>query len=158
MLSLALAFRYVMLIASLGAAVGALLMLWEGSAKLFSGFRVLAATGDEAATAITFILGATDTFLFAIVLVIFAYAIAFGFVIELSAEQRERLPRWMRISSVGELKHTLMGVILVYLVVDFATDVAQGNRHPTHMFLLPISILMIAGALQLLSMANRDRG
>ena len=44
---------------------------------------------------------------------------------------RERLPRWMRISSMSELKHTLVAVIGVYLVVDFATDVAQASASLT---------------------------
>jgi uncharacterized membrane protein YqhA len=102
-------------------------------------------------------MGATDTFLFAMVLVIFAYAIAFGFVIDLSAEERQRLPEWMRISSMSELKHTLVAVIVVYLVVDFATDVAQPNASLTWETLVkPISIGLIAGALQLLSMAQRE--
>ena len=76
-------------------------------------------------------MGATDEFLFALVLLIFAYAIAFGFVIDLAPEDRERLPAWMRISSISELKHTLIEVILVYLVVDFATDTAEksGPHH-----------------------------
>jgi len=100
-------------------------------------------------------MGATDAFLFAMVLVIFAYAIAFGFVLDLSAEERARLPAWMRISSVGELKHTLVEVILVYLVVDFATDVANGDHHLAWTSLvLPLSILAIAAALRLLSIGH----
>jgi uncharacterized membrane protein YqhA len=158
MLSLALSFRYVMLIASLGAALGALLMLWEGCAKLAGVLRALGATGEGAGAVISLVMGATDAFLFAMVLVIFAYAIAFGFVIELSAEDRERLPRWMRISSVGELKHTLVGVILVYLVVDFATDIAEESRQLTWQTLvMPLSIALIAGALRLLSMGQGER-
>ena len=60
MLSLALAFRYVLLLASIGAAFAALLLLWEGCAKLFRGFRVLAETGDDATTVMGFVMGATD--------------------------------------------------------------------------------------------------
>src|SRR5215203_3259460 len=81
MLNLAFSLRYIMFVASLGAAMGALVMLWEGCLKLFVAFRVLGATGDEAGTVIGFVIGATDEFLFALVLLIFAYAIAFGFVI-----------------------------------------------------------------------------
>jgi uncharacterized membrane protein YqhA len=157
MLNLALAFRYVLLLASVGAGLAALLLLWEGCAKLLRAVSVLAATGDEAATVIGSVMGAIDTFLFAMVLVIFAYAIAFGFVIDLSAEERERLPRWMRIC-MSELKHTLVAVIVVYLVVDFATDVAQASASLTWDTLVrPISIVLIAGALWLLSLAQREQ-
>ena len=99
-------------------------------------------------------MGATDEFLFALVLLIFAYAIAFGFVIDLAPEDRERLPAWMRISSISELKHTLIEVILVYLVVDFATDIAQESgphHHEWSTLVLPASIFLIAGALRLVS-------
>ena len=72
-------------------------------------------------------MGATDIYLFGIVLVIFAYNIAFGFVFDLSKAERQVLPAWMRPSGMHELKTTLVGVILVYLVVDFATDWAESN-------------------------------
>jgi uncharacterized membrane protein YqhA len=158
MLRFTLSLRYVMLIASLGAAVGALVILWEGGAKLFQALRALGASGDSTGAVISLVMGATDAFLFAMVLIIFAYAIAFGFVIDLSAEDRERLPAWMRIASVDELKHTLVGVILVYLVVDFATDVADGDHHLTWQNLvLPLSIALIAAAMRLLSMAHGRR-
>jgi uncharacterized membrane protein YqhA len=149
---LVLSLRYVLLIASLGAAIGALAMLWEGCGKLVQALRGILAGGEGAGAVISLVMGATDAFLFAMVLVIFAYAIAFGFVIDLSPEERERLPAWMRITSVGELKHTLVEVILVYLVVDFATDVADGNHHLAWTSLVqPLSVLAIAGALRLLS-------
>src|SRR3954471_2720791 len=155
MLNLAFSLRYIMFVASLGAAMGAIVMLWEGCVKLLGALRVLSATGDEAGTVVTFVMGATDAFLFALVLFIFAYAIAFGFVIDLAPEDRERLPAWMRISSISELKHTLIEVILVYLVVDFATDTAElqsaSHHHEWGSLVLPASILLVAGALRLVS-------
>jgi uncharacterized membrane protein YqhA len=158
MLRFALSLRYVMLVASLGAALGALVILWEGCAKLFQAGRAIWAGGEGAGQVVNLVMGATDAFLFAMVLVIFAYAIAFGFVIDLAPDERERLPSWMRIASVGELKHTLVGVILVYLVVDFATNVAGGNHSLAwEQLVLPISVFLIAGALRLLSMAHPQK-
>lgn len=152
MLRFVLSLRFVMLVASLGAAGGALVMLWEGCAKLAGAVGALVRPGSEAQSPIGLVMGATDAFLFAIVLVIFAYAIAFGFVIDLPAGERERMPAWMRIASVGELKRTLVEVILVYLIVDFATDIAEGTQHLSWQTLvLPLSILLIAGAMRLLS-------
>jgi uncharacterized membrane protein YqhA len=152
LLRLVLSLRFVMLAASLGAGVGALIMLWQGGAKLVGAVRALAAGSDEGPSALALVMGSTDAFLFAVVLVIFAYAIAFGFVIDLQDEDRERLPEWMRISDVGQLKRTLIEVILVYLVVDFATDVAEGNGHENWQSLvMPAAILLIAAALRFLS-------
>ena len=98
------------------------------------------------------VMGATDASLFGIVLLFFAYGVTFGFVVELDPETRRRLPRWMRIESVSELKHTLVEVILVYLVVDFATDVADAATPLTwDSLVLPTAILLLAGALRLIS-------
>jgi uncharacterized membrane protein YqhA len=140
-----------MLAASLGAALGALVMFWLGCAKSWSALRA-AAANDETRRVIGSVMGATDAFLFGVVLVVFAYAIAFGFVIELSPRERERLPAWMRVDGVADLKRILVEVILVYLIVDFATDVAEAETHlDWHTLVMPGSIFLIAGALRLLS-------
>ena len=82
-----------------------------------------------------------------------AYNIAFGFVFDLSKAERQVLPPWMRPSGMHELKTTLVGVILVYLVVDFATDWAESNFvEAWTMLIKPISILLIAGTFRLLVM------
>ena len=151
MLRVLLPLRFVMLAAALGSGVGALLMFWLGASKTFDAVR--AALGRETANAaIGSVMAATDAFLFGVVLVIFAYAITFGFVVELTAEERGRLPAWMRVESVAGLKRILVEVILVYLIVDFATDVAEAERHlEWHNLVMPASILLIAAALRLLS-------
>jgi uncharacterized membrane protein YqhA len=148
MLRAALSLRFVMLLGSAGALVGAGLMFWEGGGKLARALRS-AATGDGA-TAL--VMGATDAFLFGVVLVIFAYAVAFGLVFELAPEDRARLPKWARIEGVAELKRTLVEVILVYLIVDFATDIAESEAHQRwDMLALPAAIVLIAAALWLMS-------
>ena len=48
---------------------------------------------------------------------------------------------------VGELKHTLVEVIIVYLVVDFATDLATDESALSWQSLVkPCSTVLIAGA------------
>ena len=148
MLRAALSLRFLMLLGSAGALVGAGLMFWEGGGKLARALRS-AGTG-EGATAL--VMGATDAFLFGVVLMVFAYAIAFGLVFELAPEDRARLPKWARIEGVAELKRTLVEVILVYLIVDFATDIAESEAHQRwEMLALPAAILLIAAALWLMS-------
>lgn len=153
MLRFALSLRYVMLVGSVAAGIGAVLMFYEAAVKLGGGLRLVFASDQSGGTAvIAAVLGATDACLFGVVLTFFAYAIAFGFVIELDPATREELPRWMRVEGVGELKHTLVEVILVYLVVDFATDVAEGDTHLSwETLVLPTAIALIAGALRLMS-------
>ena len=94
---------------------------------------------------------ATDKFLFGIVLVIFSFAIAFGFLVDLAPATRATLPRWIAVGGVAELKRVFFEVILVYLAVDFVTDIAGSEAHRQWTELvMPAAILMLAGALRLL--------
>ena len=158
MFRFALSLRFLMLFASLGAVAGALLMFWHGGVKLFNTIPPLIRGGDEANATTASVMAATDAFLFGVVLMIFSYAITFGFVLDLAEPTRNRLPEWMRIEGVAELKHTLVQVILVYLVVDFATDVAEPEwRESWEALVKPISIFLLAGALRLMS-SSHPRG
>ena len=145
-----LVLRYLMLLASLGATAGALLMFWQGAADLFDAGRSIADPQTSKGVAAN-VMGATDAILFGIVLLVFAYAIAFGFVLDLSPETRERLPAWMRVESVGHLKLSLIEMILVYMIVDVATDWTQNAGSLEWSSLVkPLSIVLIAGAVRLL--------
>ena len=157
MFRLFLPLRLIMLLAAFGALVGALLMFGLGCFKLLEAFAAVGG-GAGAVRAVTgAVFAAVDAYLFGIVLVIFAYAIAFGFVFDVAPEQRARLPAWMRVGGISELKHTLVEVILVYLVVEFATDVAQAEEHVSwEALVMPIAILLIAAALRCLPVGHRE--
>ena len=158
-LRLALLLRLLMLIAAAGALIGALLMFWEGGVKLTGALRALLVANDDAKSLVGAVMGATDALLFGVVLLVFAFAITFGFVFDLPAGARERLPGWMRIDGLGELKRTLIEVIVVFLAVDFATDVAESDGHLSWpALIMPISIALIAGALRLMSDGYPSRG
>jgi uncharacterized membrane protein YqhA len=145
-----------MLVAALGAVVGALLMFWLGGTELASAARSLVVPQSGRSLA-TYVMHATDAILFGVVLIIFAYAIAFGFVIDLSLETREALPMWMHVEGVSHLKQALIEVILVYMVVDVATDWAEAEGRPEWSSLVkPVSIILIAGALRLLNRPGDD--
>ena len=146
MLHFALSLRFVMLIASVGAGVGALLMFWEGATEMLAAADDLVSGGGRVAV-ITAVMHGIDAFLFGIVLVIFGYAIAFGFVFDPSLPGWQSLPSWMRITSVSELKNTLVEVILLYLLVDFATDWPDSEGEVSWTLLAkPLAILAIAAA------------
>jgi Uncharacterized protein family, UPF0114 len=59
------------------------------------------------------VLGATDAFLFAVVLLIFASLITFGFTLDFSQRSRERLPNWMQVTSHRALMRNLVEVIVL---------------------------------------------
>jgi uncharacterized membrane protein YqhA len=145
--------RFLMLLACLWALFGAVLMFGLAGAKLEYAAEALWLGGFGQAKEITAaIMGATDASLFGVVLIIFAYAIAFGFVFQLDSKTRERVPGWMQIENVSELKHALIEVIIVYLVVDFATDLATENSILVWESLVkPVSITLIAATLRLIA-------
>src|SRR5215210_1173727 len=99
MLKVVLSLRRVMLVASFGAVLGAALMFWLGFAKLPHSAQAAFMLETTDATAVPVgVMGATDAFLFGVVLIIFAVAIAFGFVFELPEQSTARLPAWMRVN------------------------------------------------------------
>jgi uncharacterized membrane protein YqhA len=112
-LTFLLGLRAIMLIGSAGAMAEALLMFLQGSSFLYS--LLLRPAGCRARA-----LEAVDALLFGIVLVIFAYGIAIGFVFSLPKGYGQRLPNWMKVEGVGQLKATLAEVVIVVLIVIFA--------------------------------------
>jgi uncharacterized membrane protein YqhA len=150
MLRFALALRFVTLVAAVGVGFGAIMMFWLGAAKLAGGMSFVFPAEETGQTVITAVMEATDAFLFGLVLVVFAYGITFGFALDLPSAVRAKLPPWMRVEGIGELKNTLIEIIVVYLIVDFATDVAEvETRVSWDMLLKPAAIFLIAGALRL---------
>ena len=73
------------------------------------------------------VLEAVDAFLFGIVLVIFAYGIAIGFVFTLPETVGKSLPNWMKIEGVSQLKGILSEVVIVVLIVIFARIVVEAK-------------------------------
>jgi uncharacterized membrane protein YqhA len=155
LLSFLLGLRAVMLIGSAGAMVGSLLMFLQGAFHLHDAWHKLM-SGTEAEKQVTVpVLEAVDAFLFGIVLVIFAYGIAIGFVFTLPEGYGKRLPVWMKVQGVGQLKATLAEVVIVVLIVIFARVVVEANGHfEWSMLVLPASILLIAVALRMIELGG----
>jgi hypothetical protein len=66
-------------------------------------------------------------------------------VVEQPAKAGPATTTWARVKGVGELKHTLIEVILVYLVVDFATDLVEAEAPLSWQTLvIPLAIVLIA--------------
>jgi uncharacterized membrane protein YqhA len=152
MLHSILSLRWITLVAALGAALGAMLMFFEGCLKLAYALEmVVQPSADSETSVIATVMQATDAFLFGLVLIVFAYAITFGFAFNLPDSVRAKAPLWMQIEGLGEIKITLIQVVLVYLVVDFVTDVVEAETRVTWELLVkPTAIVLIAVALRLL--------
>ena len=159
LLSFLLGLRAIMLIGSLGAIMGSLLMFLQGSLYLYEAWHTLLEPGDIGGKQLTVpVLEAVDSFLFGIVLVIFAYGVAIGFVFSLPKGYGRRLPEWMKVAGVGQLKETLSEVVIVVLIVIFARTVVEAEgKFDLTMLVLPVSILFIAAALRLIDFTGAKR-
>jgi len=150
MITILLKLRFVVVLASIGVIAAAGLMFWEGLVTLWYAFTFVRIDPDLAVIAA--VMRATDKLLFAIVLVIFGCAITLGFLVAPSPERRAALPDWMIIDSVAELKNLFIQMIILYLVVHFATLVAETDQMPQwNALVLPISILLLAAAMKLIA-------
>lgn len=148
-----LGIRYIMGVVSLGVLCGALLMFWEGGLQLRNAFIFVRT--DSQASVIAAVLGSTDKFLFGLVLIIFAYAIIFGFMLDLTPETRKKVPNWMVLNTVAELKNLFFQVIILYLVVHYATLVAETDSMLSwEALVLPGAIFLLAGAMKLVASAT----
>jgi len=158
LLTFFLSLRAIMLIGSAGALVGSLLMVLRGGVFLHEAWHTIPAEGDAVQKQVTVpVLEAVDSFLFGIVLVIFAYGIAIGFVFTLPEGYGQRLPVWMKVGGVGQLKATLAEVVIVVLIVIFARIVVEANGHlQWSMLVLPASILMISVALRMIELGSKE--
>ena len=158
LLTFFLSLRAIMLIGSVGALVGSLLMFLQGGVFLHEAWHTILAEGDAVQKQVTVpVLEAVDSFLFGIVLVIFAYGIAIGFVFTLPEGYGERLPPWMKVGGVGQLKATLAEVVIVVLIVIFARIVVEANGHlQWSMLVLPASILLISVALRMIELGGKE--
>ncbi len=152
LLKIFLSLRALMLLASLGALAGSLVMYWEGAKFIAeAGGFVHADIASGVHLPAVLVLEAMDAFLFAVVLTIFAYGIVVGFVFHLNPDMLEALPDWMKVSGISELKHTLAEVVLIILIVTFTKQVVAADPPLDCSYLiLPGAIFLLAAALWLL--------
>ena len=157
-LDIFLSLRSIMLIGSIGAIMGSVLMFLQGTLYLYEAWHGLFTPGDIGGKQLTVpVLEAVDSFLFGIVLDIFAYGIAIGFVFTLPEGYGQRLPVWMKVGGVGQLKATLAEVVIVVLIVIFVRIVVEANGHlQWSMLVLPASILMISVALRMIELGSKE--
>jgi len=142
--------RIVIALAALGMIASAIILLGEAGDNIVAAARA-AIAHDHSQSAISLIMKAIDECLFSIILVLLGAKVFATFVVTGDLLHSPNLPRWIQPSDIGELKTTFCQAILVYLVVDFATDMATVDSKLEPGFLvLPMAILIIAAALKLM--------
>ncbi|WP_037075379.1 YqhA family protein [Rhizobium mesoamericanum] len=151
MIAVLLSLRYVMALASIGVIAASFLMFWEGLLTIWDAFAYIRTDPDQGV--VTAVLQGTDKLLFGIVLVIFGCAITVGFVISPSSPWRRRLPEWMVIEGIADLKNLFFQMIIIYLVVHFVTLVAEtvDTMPQWNALVLPVAILLLAAAMKIIA-------
>ncbi len=160
-------------VAVLASWVGAVMMFVLGVSHTYEGFAALmfqdpSLRGDlpRGDATVVHLIGALDRFLIAVVLLYFGYGLYGLFVRPDRAPRELGLPDWLHVESIGELKQTLAEVIIVILFVLFL-KVALETFHAdslsltvagvAQILLLPVAIVLLAGALRLAELHPKAR-
>lgn len=167
MWKLLLRIRYITLIAVVSTFVGAFVMLFIG-AKItfftiwdyFNGIRPDFVPDHMLAEEIVvgeLIMG-LDSFLVAIILMYFGYAIYALFIITDEEVEKSDFPRWLIPSGVGDLKETLAQVLIIILFILAVGVIWNGLDQLTwNMLVIPASIALLAVALKLVEFKGKNK-
>lgn len=165
--------RMSILVAVMASLSGALLMFYLGAANTIEAFRQQFFPASESveglpkdeATVISLMVS-LDNFLIGVVLLYFGYGLYSLFVRPDSTPQNLGLPDWLHVEQVGQLKQTLAEVIIVVLFVLFLRVALQSFQSAAgamtfedaaRFLMLPLSILLLAGALRLVRLHPKPR-
>ena len=162
--------RYISIIAVISSFIGAVLLFVLGALKIAGALGVMLFGGDpvrlmieahgaEAATSgvVILVINAVDSFLFALILLIFSYGI-YTLFINSDFAQSDTYPRWIRIRSIGQLKLYLTQVVITILFVQFLEIVIVNGEHllDWSAIVLPAGILCLAGAIYLMQAGHPE--
>ena len=154
------AIRFVSILVVIGSLFGALLMMLTGFSEtlaayqLFFGLKESHMTGGVNLEITVKLLSALDQFLFGLVLLYIAYSVYFLFIrSELPEEPNSRIPmpKWLQVQSLGQMKRTLLEVIVVLLSVLFLKLGLESQPTPGwEILIIPLGIVAIAAAVRLI--------
>jgi len=157
-------FRYLSLIAIIGSLIGSVILFCVGAWETYQAIKIVLydympqhfehMTFADRAT--TFLLKALDTFLIALVLMIFSKGV-YDLFISKSEPKHSSVLNWIDIPNIGHLKNILAEVIVVILFVIFLEIVFENVDNLKWEFLiLPISILILSLGLKFLSLKEKN--
>jgi uncharacterized membrane protein YqhA len=145
-----LKFRYLAVVVVLVLLVHAIGFLALGVFRSIEAYRLLAAGGEwtGANRPGIHLAESVDSLLLALVLIVLAMGTASLFLRPGGRAVDERVPEWMRVESISELKALLWESILVVLVVAALTSIIAHLDHPTwELLVLPAAILLLSAGL-----------
>ena len=121
--------RYIVVLPTIGALVGSLVLvvigLWEIGAAVYKLVILDVALKESIVSVLT----AVDTLLLATVLLVIGYGLY-----ELFVDDSVRLPPWLQIHSLEDLKGKLIGVVVAVIAVVFLGQLVEGKDPQATMF------------------------
>ena len=152
--------RLISIIAVVASGFGSLLMFVIGAVKVFRAYVTYLGPGpltqtvpnESANLAIALVVQAIDSFLIALVLLIFANGVYNLFVNEVDVDN-PKSKGWSTISSVPQLKSTLAELVIIILMVKFLESALRNfGRYDWEMLILPLGVLMLAASVRVLNL------
>ena len=148
--------RFIGVLIVIALTIGAVIMIgiggwytWEAIDYLFGGGHGPAHVSPELGAKLA-LLESVDNFLFALVMLYFAYGTYF-LVVRKEPPTESNLPEWLQVRNVGQMKKTLLEVIILVLAVMFLqVGLAQETELRWVILVFPISIVALALAVKLI--------
>lgn len=106
--------RFVVAIPAIGSIIGAFILMVIGTWEIIRSFLALIDRNVDLKESVVAILTAIDTLLLATVLLVIGYGLY-----ELFVDSNVRLPPWLEIKSLDDLKAKLIGVVVAIIAVVF---------------------------------------
>lgn len=148
--------RFIGVLIVIALMIGAVVMIgiggyytWEAIDSLFGGGHAPAHVSPELGAKLA-LLESVDNFLFALVMLYFAYGTYF-LVVRKEPPTAANLPEWLQVRNIGQMKKTLLEVIILVLAVMFLqVGLAQETELRWVILVFPISIVALALAVKLI--------
>ena len=152
--------HYIAILAIIGSLLGSLLMFVIGAFEIFEAFLLFfglwqpTIPGKEITEAVATVLSALDNFLLGFVLLYFAYNLFFLLTFPDRREEQFgaiRMPPGLKVESLGQMKKTILVIIVVSLSVFLLREnlISIDHYEWTDLF-VPLSIVSIAVAIRLI--------
>lgn len=153
--------KYISLTAVIASGLGSILMFVIGAIKTGLAYLVMFPGNDvnldlSAKQAITYIIQAIDAFLIGLVLMIFAGGI-YKLFIHSANTATTKIDGWVRITSISQLKRSLIELVLVIMFVKALEEALtiDPSGFVWENLVLPIGILVMALALKFMDLKER---
>jgi uncharacterized membrane protein YqhA len=149
--------RYLFVVAVVSLLVGTAVMLFIGAYEVYEAlYAVIVPAHPEVNESMLYVVESLDTFLIAFILLYFAYSVYF---LTLTSEKDPAsvknipMPEWLKVQSLGEMKKTLLEVIVVVLSLFWLRIVLiQTTEFQWTDLVLPASILAIASSVRIMKL------